>query len=127
MIEVVMVAGIIMILIAVAIPNFIGNRKKARITTAVSTMKSIRSALEVYASDHDEQYPSGITSFASLMAILSPKYMQGDAASITKTLNLFNSYTLTPTGWQMVVTVENQAVLTATEDTTTCTGSEYCP
>ena len=61
LIELMIVIAIIGILAAVAIPNFMSARDKARRTSAKQSLGAIRKAMEMYAADHDF-YPSiGIT------------------------------------------------------------------
>ena len=57
LIELMVVIVIIAILAAVALPNFMGATEKARESAVRSAMKTIQTALEMYATDHSGTYP----------------------------------------------------------------------
>ncbi len=57
LIELLVVIAIIAILAAILFPVFAKARDKARQSTCISNTKQILTALNMFASDHDEQYP----------------------------------------------------------------------
>ncbi|MGB9553213.1 MAG: type IV pilin protein, partial [bacterium] len=61
LIELIIVIAIIAILAAVAIPNYLAFRDRANISAAKESMGAIRTALEVYRTDHNE-YPTSVAS-----------------------------------------------------------------
>jgi type IV pilus assembly protein PilA len=74
LIELMIVVAIIGILAAVAVPNFIAYRDRARVAAAKGTMESVRGALAAYAADDDEnQYPltADIADYAGLRTIVN--------------------------------------------------------
>ncbi|MCB9769179.1 MAG: prepilin-type N-terminal cleavage/methylation domain-containing protein [Candidatus Omnitrophica bacterium] len=58
LIELLIVIAIILILIAIALPNFIEAQNRARVTTAKANQRGIQTALEAYQTDF-RQYPVG--------------------------------------------------------------------
>lgn len=59
LIELLIVIAIILILIAIALPNFLEAQIRARITSAQGSMKSTATALEAYSVDWRGRYPWG--------------------------------------------------------------------
>ncbi|MGB9856569.1 MAG: type II secretion system protein [Dictyoglomaceae bacterium] len=75
LIELMVVIVIIAILAAVALPNFMGATEKARESAVRSAMKTIQTALEMYATDHSGTYPDDTE--ATFTGIL--QYLPGNA------------------------------------------------
>lgn len=62
LIELMIVVAIIGILAAVAIPNMVYTKKKARLSACISNLKAIAGALDMYASDNRDHFPTGTDS-----------------------------------------------------------------
>lgn len=62
LIELMVVIVIIAILAAVALPNFMGATERARESAVRSAVKTIQTALEMYATDNNGYYPTNIYS-----------------------------------------------------------------
>jgi prepilin-type N-terminal cleavage/methylation domain-containing protein len=73
LIELMIVVAIIGILAAVAVPNFIAYRDRARVASAVASAESIRAALAAAASDSPTtEYPAAMGTYALIQAGLNP-------------------------------------------------------
>ncbi len=59
LIELMIVVAIIGILAAIAIPNMVYTKKKAKLAACESNLKNLAQALDMYAGDNDDQYPQG--------------------------------------------------------------------
>jgi len=111
LIELLIVVAIIGILAGIAIPNFLGARKKARVSRAFADMRTIGTALESYMVDHDV-YPSTTDE-------LTPEYISSlptdpfnsggerdttatEGAMITNGYGFFTSPSGSPTMWLLV-------------------------
>lgn len=57
LIELMIVIAIIAILAAILVPNFIRARAQGQLTSCKSNLKNIATALEMYSTDHNGQYP----------------------------------------------------------------------
>ena len=68
------VVAIIGILAAIAIPNLLTAMQRSRQKRTMADMRTVATALEAYATDHNE-YPPGST-FAELRSHLEPKYVE---------------------------------------------------
>jgi type II secretory pathway pseudopilin PulG len=77
------VIAIIGILAAVAIPNFMAARDRARVAAAISNLGALRTALEMYMVDNDI-YPRGNTNAFedTLMDLLEP-YLESPTQTLT--------------------------------------------
>jgi len=73
LIELLIVVAIIGILAAIAIPNFLGARTKAKVSRAFADMRTIGTALETYMLDNGE-YPASTDSAIPTSAV-QPEYM----------------------------------------------------
>ncbi len=59
LLELLIVIAIIGILSSIAVPNYMRARDRARVTTCVTLLDSVKKGIEEYASNHDEYPPSG--------------------------------------------------------------------
>ncbi|MBQ7529902.1 prepilin-type N-terminal cleavage/methylation domain-containing protein [bacterium] len=57
LIELMIVIAIIAILAAILVPNFIRARAQGQLTSCKSNLKNMATALEMYSTDHNGQYP----------------------------------------------------------------------
>ena len=57
LIELMIVVAIIGILAAIAIPNMVYTKKKAKLVACKSNLKNIATALDMYAGDNNDEYP----------------------------------------------------------------------
>ncbi|MCX7721278.1 MAG: type II secretion system GspH family protein [Dictyoglomus thermophilum] len=74
LIELMVVIVIIAILAAVALPNFMGATERARESAVRSAVKTIQTALEMYATDNQGYYPDSIYTLKT-----SGNYLPGGA------------------------------------------------
>ncbi len=100
LIELMIVVAIIGILAAIAVPNFIAYRNKARVAATVGTTESIRAAMAGYAADSSSNlFPldAAISTWATLTAIT---IANGGTLKTTEALQgmLFGSYDATVGG-----------------------------
>jgi type IV pilus assembly protein PilA len=74
LIELMIVVAIIGILAAVAVPNFISYRDRARVASAVASAGSIRGALSAFAADDpNNNYPAAaLADYAAIRAVVNP-------------------------------------------------------
>ncbi len=75
LVELMIVTAIIGLLAAIAVPNFIAYRYRAKIAESVGTADSIRAAFAGYASsEHDNLFPdaSSITNWSDLSEVCNP-------------------------------------------------------
>ena len=89
LIELMIVVAIIGILAAIAVPNFIAYRNKARVSSAVGNCGSIRGAMAGYAADSTATvFPDEpeITDWASLVSIVNAAVDKLELWSITNLL-----------------------------------------
>lgn len=56
LVELLVVVAVLLVLVAIAIPNFLDARKRSTLSTSKGNLKSISTAIESYATDND-QYP----------------------------------------------------------------------
>lgn len=72
LIELMIVVAIVGILAAVAVPNFIGFKKKALIATAAANLENARAVLSSYAAAQDDWcYPPTMNDYADFVASLT--------------------------------------------------------
>jgi type IV pilus assembly protein PilA len=72
LIELMIVVAIIGILAAVAVPNFISYRDRARVAAATATVESVRGALAAAAADDPSTlYPAAMANYAAVAAGLN--------------------------------------------------------
>jgi len=92
LIELMIVIAIIAILASILVPNFGKARDKAKLETCKSNLKSIATALEMYAGDHNGCYqPSSYMRFDETHPVISSGYLKAvpkcPAAVIDSTYN----------------------------------------
>lgn len=73
LVELMIVLTILIILAAVAIPNFLKARETARDEAAKDALKAVKTAMEMYSSEKGS-YPSNITSSEALKKVLGNDY-----------------------------------------------------
>lgn len=72
LIELMIVVAIIGILAAIAVPNFFAYRNKSRVSAAVSSIESIRTALAGYLTDsRGNSYPASINNYDELTTLVN--------------------------------------------------------
>lgn len=87
LIELMIVIAIIAILAAVAIPNFMQARDRARRTGCIQNLGTWRKVMEMYANDNDlSSYPTEVQSTTKL-------YAGGTYASHDKAVDAYSQYT----------------------------------
>jgi len=67
LIELMVVIVIIAILAAVALPNFMGATEKARESAVRSAVKTIQTAIEMYATEHSGTYTSDLNEYTAYL------------------------------------------------------------
>ena len=76
LIELLVVIGIISVLSAVAVPNFMGARERARDTERKNDVRQIQKALELYKDDQSPvSYPAALPSCGAAWIVSSTTYM----------------------------------------------------
>ncbi len=93
LIELLIVVAIIGILAAIAVPNFLNAQLRARVAATESNMRSIGTALEMYATDHGKHpntYIPGTTSFINPRAIRFKRLTTPIAYMATSVRDVFN-------------------------------------
>jgi len=87
LIELMIVVAIIGILAAIAIPNMVYTKKKAKLSACKSNLKNIAAALDMYAGDNNDTYPTtGTTPAADAGVLITAGYMQkGVTCPVSKT------------------------------------------
>jgi len=90
LIELMVVIVIIAILAAVALPNFMGATEKARESAVRSAVKTIQTAIEMYATEHSGTYTNDITAYTAYLP--GNQFPKSPATNQPYTLNsnLFN-------------------------------------
>jgi type IV pilus assembly protein PilA len=72
LIELMIVVAIIGILAAIAVPNFLAYRNKARVASTVGSAEGVRSALAAFAADSaGNRYPTTIGNYADLTVVVN--------------------------------------------------------
>ena len=71
LIELMIVIAIIAILAAILVPNFIRARAQSQLTSCKSNLKNIGTALEMYFTDHNGQYPHSDVSWSQSNSLLT--------------------------------------------------------
>jgi prepilin-type N-terminal cleavage/methylation domain-containing protein len=87
LIELMIVIAIIAILAAILVPNFLRARAQGQLTACKSNMKNIGTAMEMYSSDNQGRYPTGIT-------LITPNYLK-TIPTCASAGNITYSYTYT--------------------------------
>jgi len=65
--EILIVLAILAVIISLVLPNLLGAQKKANIKLAGTQVHSVMEALEMYATDHDGEFPAGGQGLDALM------------------------------------------------------------
>ncbi len=85
LIELMIVVAIIGILAAIAVPNFIAYRNKAKVAAGVATASSIRGAMAGYAADSvGNMFPEAIADWAALAALMNANGATLDTNELTQ-------------------------------------------
>lgn len=71
LIELMIVIAIISILASILVPNFLRAREQAMYTACIANTKTLATALEMYATDHNSRYPK-----AGSISKLIPSYLK---------------------------------------------------
>jgi type IV pilus assembly protein PilA len=119
LIELMIVVAIIGILAAVAVPNFISYRDRARVASAVASMESVRASLSAFAADSPgNTYPTDATlDYAGLQTIVNDYGAALPAAANVGISDL--EYTTGDSGETYSITVTTLAPATMTGHTLT--------
>jgi general secretion pathway protein G len=72
LIEVCIVIAIIATLSAIAIPNYLGYKNKARIMVAVTDIRMIEKQISLFVSDNDGQLPNSLSDLTTIGAVSDP-------------------------------------------------------
>ncbi|MFN3699747.1 MAG: type II secretion system protein, partial [Dictyoglomus sp.] len=102
LIELMVVIVIIAILAAVALPNFMGATERARESAVRSAIKTIQTALEMYATDNQGYYPSNITDLQSGNYLPGGKFPNNPSTNQSYS---FNNNQSTEDAYRIVYTV----------------------
>jgi general secretion pathway protein G len=86
LIEVCIVIAIIGTLSAIAIPNYLGYKNKARMMVAVSDIRMIEKQISLFAFDNDGQFPNSLSELTTIGTITDPwgnpyQYLRIDGGS----------------------------------------------
>ena len=65
--EILIVLAILAVIIGLVLPNLIGQQRQANIKAAKLAVRSVETALEMYAADHDGEFPPGAQGIDALM------------------------------------------------------------
>ena len=110
------VVGIVAILLAIAIPNFVSAQASSRAETCISDLKSIETAKEQYAMDNGLVSGSAVPDAAALVPTYMPAWPMGP---------ITGTYTANAVGADP--TFNNQSAAWYTQHCTGKTADALCP
>lgn len=108
LIEIMTIVAVLGILVAIAIPNFLGARDRALIRDSANMLQNIRQCLEMYRIEN-ARYPGGISNFQTLYIALSPYGLEANPEDNFAKLSGFVSYSSTVSDYLLVVRARNRA------------------
>ncbi|MBQ7502670.1 type II secretion system protein [bacterium] len=95
LIELMIVIAIIAVLAGIMIPNFVKAREESLRTAAIENMKSIGTALEMYAADNAGCYPVQLKK-------LTPDYLKAIPTCPYNNQSYYYSFTVNPNGYSLI-------------------------
>lgn len=84
LIELMIVIGIIAILAAILVPNFLRARAMGQLTACKSNLRNIATGIEMYAVDNGARYPG-------TLAVLTPNYLKTIPSCPTATVDTYSA------------------------------------
>lgn len=122
LIELMIVVAIIAILAAIAIPNFMASRDKAKRSSTIQSLDSLKKAMEMYLTSEDAFPPPSTNGTNKIVSDLTP-YLGGNT-NITSLFKAFDNqqidfYTNAGKGFTIIAKSldRNKTPLTITEET----------
>jgi len=131
LLELMIVVAIIAILAAIAIPNFIGFKKKAMIAAAAANLENARVALSSYAAAQDEWcYPPTLTNYSDFVDVLRSHGLAFPSSPAGLKWHSFNGYYRDPSDCKLYtisITVGDGATRLKALPAGVCCSSESDP
>jgi prepilin-type N-terminal cleavage/methylation domain-containing protein len=131
LLELMIVVAIIGILAAIAIPNFIGFKKKAMIAAAAANLENARAVLSSYAAAQDEWcYPPTMTNYSDFVDILTSHGLAFPSSPEGLKWGSFNGYYRDPSDCKLYtisVTVADGATRLKALPSGVCCSAESVP
>jgi len=112
LIELMVVIAIIIILAAIAIPNYINMTKRANASRATSDATVLATALECYKTDMGV-YPAALT-VGSADTVLAPVYITAAAEDQIAKSETSVTYSLTGGIWKLIIVTKDTQTITDT-------------
>jgi type II secretory pathway pseudopilin PulG len=115
MFEIITIVAVLGILVAIAVPNFLGARDRALVKDSINMLYNIRQCLEMYRIEN-ANYPSGIVDFQTLYIALSNHGLEANPQDNFSKTTGFVSYSSSGQMYTLVVRARNRTntPLTAT-------------
>lgn len=76
LIELMIVIAIIAILAAILVPNFLRARAQSQLSACEANEKSLATALEMYSTDNNGNYPTGALLTPGVLTLITPTYLR---------------------------------------------------